>query len=112
MMNGKNSKRCGVRALITGIAMLLATGAAHAGGYSRTDEWELNCRMAAINKARPDDADWDEHMMVITPADLPGLEKEIKKFKQCLAFLKCTKDRSAGKVKHCYDNDKRWRDLQ
>jgi hypothetical protein len=100
------------RALITGIALLLATGAAHAGGYSKTDEWTLNCRMEAINKGRPDNSDWDEHTMVITRADLPALEKEIKKFKQCIAFWKCTEDRAAGKVKHCYDNDKRWRDLK
>jgi hypothetical protein len=101
------------KTLLTGIAALfLATGAAHAGGYTRSDEWELNCRMTAINKARPDDADWDEHMMVITPDDLPKLEKAIKEFKQCLAFWKCTKDRDMGKVKHCYDNDKRWRDLK
>jgi len=96
-------------ALATTVALL---GPAVAGGYVKEDSWTLNCRMEAIHKGRPDNADWDENTMVITRADLPALEKEIKKFMQCIAFWKCTEDRTAGKVKHCYENDKRWRNLK
>jgi hypothetical protein len=47
--------------------------------------------------------------MYIEPADLPVLEREIKNLKKCMLFWKCLGDRDAGKVKHCYENDKRWR---
>jgi hypothetical protein len=29
--------------------------------------------------------------------------------KKCDAWLQCLADRGRGKVKHCYENDKRWR---
>jgi hypothetical protein len=102
------------KTLLTGIAALfLATGTAHAGYYGK-DQWIANCRMGAIEKRHPE-TDPDDQLatiMVITPEDLPELEKQIKEFKKCLAFDKCTQDRAAGKVKHCTYNDKRWRSLQ
>jgi len=49
--------------------------------------------------------------MIITPEDLPNLEKEIKNLKKCMLFMKCLEDRDAGKVKHCYENDRRWRSI-
>ena len=38
--------------------------------------------------------------------DLPEITRELK---ACDAYRKCTEDRDAGKVKHCYRNDRRWR---
>jgi hypothetical protein len=32
-------------------------------------------------------------------------------YKACAAYWRCLDDRDAGKVKHCYENDKRWRDF-
>jgi hypothetical protein len=92
--------------------LVLAMGTAHAGYYGQ-DKWIANCRMGAIEKRHPatDENDQLASIMVITPEDLPGLEKEIKKFKQCIAFDKCTQDRAVGRVKHCTYNDKRWRSL-
>jgi hypothetical protein len=29
--------------------------------------------------------------------------------KKCIAFWRCVTDREAGKVKHCYENDRRWK---
>jgi len=29
--------------------------------------------------------------------------------KKCKAFYQCLEDRDRGKVKHCYENDRRWR---
>jgi hypothetical protein len=98
---------------LTGIAALsLATGTAHAGYYGE-DKWIANCRMGAIEKRHPETEPDDQlaSIMVITPEDLPVLENQIKEFKKCIAFDKCTQDRAMGKVKHCNRNDKRWRSL-
>ena len=61
-------------------ALFLATGAAHAASH----EWE---REFCLRKG-----------------ELSSLE-----LRKCIAFWSCVKDREAGKVKHCYENDKRWR---
>jgi hypothetical protein len=39
--------------------------------------------------------------------DLPRLMPAIK---ACDAYSKCLQEREAGKVKHCYQNDRRWRE--
>jgi len=36
------------------------------------------------------------------------LQKEIPRLKQCEAWHKCLEDRDKGKVKHCYERDRRW----
>jgi hypothetical protein len=41
--------------------------------------------------------------------DIRKLQKHIPDLKKCEAFYKCLADRDAGKVKHCYENDRRWR---
>ena len=46
---------------------------------------------------------------IIEEEEIGDLEKAIRLIKQCRAFYKCLEDRRAGKVKHCYENDKRWR---
>ena len=39
------------------------------------------------------------------------LEKELREAKKCDQYYQCLDDRAAGKVKHCYANDKRWRGI-
>jgi hypothetical protein len=41
--------------------------------------------------------------------DVPKIIKAFKEMKGHCAFLQCLNDRAAGKVKHCYANDRRWR---
>jgi hypothetical protein len=101
--------------LCSSTALLLATGTAHKSaqaGYFGEDKWITNCRYDIIEKHVPQDGehpyDW---LMVITPQDLPVLEREIKELKKCVLFTKCLMDRDAGKVKHCYENDRRWRSI-
>src|SRR5262245_49134254 len=96
-------------------ALFLATGAAQPSAYA-DDKWITNCRSITIEKRFPAEALTIEKrlpdevpMMFITPEDLPTLEKEIKELKKGMAWWKCIDDRAAGKVKHCYENDKRWR---
>jgi hypothetical protein len=99
--------------LLTGIATLfLATGAAQQSaqaGYFGSDKWTTNCRYSIIEKRRPQNDEQPDWLMYIESADLPVLEREIKNLKKCMLFWKCLSDRDAGKVKHCYENDKRWR---
>jgi hypothetical protein len=38
--------------------------------------------------------------------DLPRITRALK---ACDAYRKCLDDRDTGKVKHCYENDRRWR---
>jgi hypothetical protein len=51
----------------------------------------------------------------ITYDELRKLVKELpfilRKVKACDAYRKCLGDREAGKVKHCYANDRRWREF-
>jgi hypothetical protein len=107
-----------MKLLLSGIATLfLATGTAQqpaSGGSLYSHEWAANCRWMIIEKLRPTDPGEDkapESVMFITKEDLPTLEREIRVFKQCIAFWKCVEDRDAAKVKHCRENDKRWRSL-
>jgi aspartyl protease family protein len=39
------------------------------------------------------------------------LESELRDWRKCDAYYQCLTDRDAGKVKHCYANDKRWRGI-
>jgi hypothetical protein len=51
----------------------------------------------------------------ITYDELRKLVKELpfilRKVKACDAYRKCLDDRDTGKVKHCYENDRRWREF-
>jgi hypothetical protein len=42
---------------------------------------------------------------------LKDLPTAIRAFKACDAYRKCLDDRDAGKVQHCYANDRRWREF-
>jgi hypothetical protein len=56
---------------------------------------------------------WDDKTVSVRLSleDLLELQKHIRLLKQCAAFHQCLNDRADGKVKHCYENDKRWRAL-
>jgi hypothetical protein len=53
--------------------------------------------------------------VTITYDELRKLVKELpfilRKIKACDVYRKCLSDREAGKVKHCYANDRRWREF-
>jgi hypothetical protein len=74
-------------------------------------QWIANCRYDIIEKRYRQDDEHPSSLMIIRPEDLPNLEKEIKELKKCVLFTKCLTDRDAGKVKHCYENDRRWRSI-
>jgi hypothetical protein len=108
------------KTLLTGIAALFLTGAAHADD----SKWESSFRRCQVwkifaeNSARPGvifgnaDEVWvDQGTATITLdlADILELQKHLSLLKKCNAFWQCVNDRDAGKVKHCYENDRRWR---
>jgi hypothetical protein len=60
------------------------------------------------------DGDNDERPGIVIDIDKAArtrLEKELRNWRKCDAYYQCLADRDAGKVKHCYANDKRWRDV-
>jgi hypothetical protein len=104
------------RALLAGIAaLLLMIGAAHAD----SEKWEASFRQCHIqkwfSKEELDGATtaWARETpggtIVIRVEEIPDLLKAIREIKKCKAFYQCLEDRDAGKVKHCYENDRRWR---
>jgi hypothetical protein len=102
------------KTFLTGIAALFLTGTAQQStkaGYFIEDRWIANCRYDIIEKRYRQDDEHPSSLMIIRPEDLPNLEKEIKELKKCVLFTKCLTDRDAGKVKHCYENDRRWRSI-
>jgi hypothetical protein len=103
------------RLFLTGVAVLfLATGAAHADvktdidGYPKpVRKWIAHIHSCSIyrpategNIDATDVIEWDE---------IPEVLRALRELKQCAAFHQCISDRNAGKVKHCYENDRRWR---
>jgi hypothetical protein len=78
------------------IAMLLTTGTAHA------DDWHLH-RTCIVIKI------FDDSIVYLELKDIQELQKYIPDLKKCTAFWQCVADREAGKVKHCYENDRRWK---
>ena len=90
----------------------------------RGPRWESTFRRCQVwktfaeNSARPgvifgnEDEVWvDEGKATITLdlEDILELQKHLPLLKKCNAFWQCVADRDAGKVKHCYENDRRWR---
>src|SRR5262245_1706408 len=99
--------------LLTGIAaLLLATGTAHADN----EKWEAVFRQCHIRKWFSKDElanmGWQRdtgQTIVIEAEEIPDILKAIREIKKCQAFYQCLEDRDRGKVKHCYENDRRWR---
>jgi hypothetical protein len=92
-------------------ALFLATGAAHAD-YDPNTRWTIG-RGCEIYKVLSGNAPTDAGTVTdgtIWPDDVPRVLEAIKEQKRCMAWFKCLEDRADGKVKHCYSNDKRWRE--
>ena len=110
------------RALLTGIAALfLATGAAHAE-EKLDDSWWTDCRHGWITKQFKPELMQDDPPVEITDTSVRITYDELRKLlkdlpritralKACDAYRKCLDDRGTGKVKHCYANDRRWREF-
>ena len=92
--------------------LFLATGAPHAelrtdidGNQKPDRKWIAHIHSCSIyrpatEQPATDVIDWDE---------IPEVLRALRELKQCAAFHQCISDRNAGKVKHCYANDRRWR---
>jgi hypothetical protein len=105
-------------ASVAALSVLYAS-AAHAEG------WEIDCRRDRIYKEFPKpDAHglpnvWTSEredgstFAAIDRKEFDEIAKAIaearREFKKCDRFWQCVADRDAGKVKHCYENDRRWR---
>ena len=113
-------------ALLTSIAALfLATGAARADN----EKWQFDFRHCAVTKqfithdpenefhkgrsfGDANEVFVYESSTATISLDLKNvleLQKHVSLLKKCSAFWQCVEDRGQGKVKHCYENDRRWR---
>jgi hypothetical protein len=101
--------------LLAGVAVLsvLGASAAHAD-----EKWKADFRKCWIAKQySKNDTDLyglssignGDFLVTIGPEEIPELEKALAILKKCNKFWQCVQDRDAGKVKHCYYNDRRWR---
>jgi hypothetical protein len=105
-------------------ALLLATGTAHAddrkleSSFRRCQVWKNFTHKAG--DARPglalgdQDEVWlddgkEDATVTLNLEDILELQKHLPLLRKCKTFWKCTEDRDAGKVKHCYKDDRRWR---
>src|SRR5262249_34665201 len=116
--------------LLTGIAALfLATGTAHTETKWPSPNFEADCRRDRIIVHVDEIAkgDWpkgwelpgvqvvpprdgERRFVIINDVDKAArmrLEKMLREWRKCDAYYQCLADRDAGKVKHCYANDKR-----
>jgi hypothetical protein len=91
---------------------VLSASAAHADN----ERWEASFRQCHIrkwfSKEELDNIGWQRdtgQTIVIELDDIPDIERGIRELKKCKAFYQCLEDREKGKVKHCYENDRRWR---
>jgi hypothetical protein len=108
-------------------ALFLATGTAPANATERY-QLHTDCRHEQItmyfDPKKPDDygqpvelsGDDESGYAVVISYDafrklLKDLPIAIRAFKACDAYRKCLDDRDAGKVKRCYENDRRWREF-
>jgi len=85
--------------LLVAIAALSIASTAHA---EESRSWRLHRTCTVI----PNDLD---AINDLTLEDVLAIQKFIPDLRKCTAFWKCVADREAGKVKHCYENDKKWR---
>src|SRR5262249_27374970 len=99
---------------LTGIATLfLATGTTHA----EENRWGTDFRHCVLTKTfnttdpYPYYEDFHDGRIVIgiDCDEILEIVNGIKELKKCAAFWQCVEDREKGKVKHCDENDRRWR---
>ena len=103
-----------MKLLLASVAALsvLGASAAHAD-----EKWEADFRKCEITKffsvgtdeGQAFDVGNGQISVSIGPDDIRDIEKGLAVLKKCKAFWQCVVDRDAGKVKHCYENDRRWR---
>jgi hypothetical protein len=101
--------------LLTSIAALLL--ASQPVANADQEKWEGDFRQCHIRKWFSKDElaeigwqrDTPGQTIVIEQDEIGDLEKAIRLIKKCKAFYQCLDDRDRGKVKHCYENDRRWR---
>ena len=117
----KHPKRPASRALsLAGVAVLfLATGALQSLQAEEETGWFPDCRRDRIYKTFPKEVDFDTFhtteqkdgriTVVLGRKEFDEIVKLRNEFKKCDLFYKCLDDREKGKVKHCYENDRRWR---
>jgi hypothetical protein len=86
--------------LLMAAAALSIASTAHAEEESK---WRLHRTCSIIT------TDPNTEITFLTLEDALAIQKFIPDLKKCDAFWKCVADREAGKVKHCYANDRRWR---
>jgi hypothetical protein len=90
--------------------MPLRSASAQRAGETR---WEADCRRGYIRKAFPKNypgLEFSDAVRIdILPEEFADLEKAIREMRKCEKFYQCLADRDQGKVKHCYENDRRWR---
>jgi len=89
------------RATLIAAALLSIASTAHAEEPSRSWRLHRTCIVYPAG-ANPEVND-------LTLEDALAIQKLIPGLRKCEAFAKCVADREAGKVKHCYANDRRWR---
>jgi hypothetical protein len=89
-----------------GTVAVLALALAAAIVNARADtEWQFHFRSCTAFKRLAEATNYD----FVTLKDVRALQKMIPDLKRCAAFWQCVEDREAGRVKHCFENDKRWR---
>jgi hypothetical protein len=72
--------------------------------YADDIVWRVNWRGCHVALTR--DISMSEGLKL---KEVLELQKTIRDLKACEAWSQCLEDRAAGKVKHCYENDRRWR---
>jgi hypothetical protein len=90
-----------IRFIIAVTALLIASTA-----HAEEPKWHVH-RTCHIYTTDP--ANTGEAHIIIMLEDALEIQKLIPVLRKCDAFYKCVADRDAGKVKHCYANDRRWR---
>jgi hypothetical protein len=103
-----------MRTLFLAIAALALASPAHAND----EKWENDCRRGWMSKTfKPDvfetlpEAFFNDDGTItirIPLDDALEIQKLIPDLKAAGKFWQCVRDRDDGKVKHCYNNDKRW----
>jgi hypothetical protein len=88
--------------------------AGHAGGKkiwigTPTADGEALAINVPVGETRVLEWPEGEATITLTLEDVLELQKHLPLLKKCNAFWQCVADRDAGKVKHCYENDRRWR---
>lgn len=95
--------------LLAGCVLMAFSASAHA-----EEKWEVDSHRCYIHKLFSHDEmvpfgkDPDGQTILIEPKDIPDIEKALPRMKKCMMWIQCLNNRAAGKVKHCYENDKRW----